>query len=77
MLPKHREFAQILNSLILKVKDNSKSVAKISKFFLKLDKSAKIVLFCNNHKSRKLAQGKFALGQGKKIRKTENSKMQF
>ena len=33
--------------------------------FLKLDKSAKSVCVCNSHKSRKLAQGKFAIGQGK------------
>ena len=53
---KHREFgnftktqgiwfAQVVNSLILKVKDISKFAAKISNFFLyKLDKSARSVL---------------------------------
>ena len=51
---KHREFgnfaktqgiwfAQVVNSLILKVKDFSVFAAKISKFCLKLDKSAKSV----------------------------------
>ena len=37
-------FTQVVNSLILKVKDNSIFAAKISKFLLKLDKSAKTVL---------------------------------
>ena len=52
---KHREFAnfaktqgiwsaQVVNSLILKVKEISKFATKISKSFLKLDKSAKLVL---------------------------------
>ena len=66
---KHREFgyfaktqgiwfAQVVNSLILKVKDISIFAAKISKKKLKLDKSAKSVLcitVCNSHKSCKLA----------------------
>ena len=47
--PKSRQgkgiwFAQVVNSLILKVKDISKFAKKISKKFLKLDKSAKSVL---------------------------------
>ena len=37
-------FAQVVNSLILKVKDISIFVAKISKFVLRLHKSAKSVL---------------------------------
>ena len=52
---KHREFrnfgktqgisfAQVVNSLILKVKDISMFAAKISKFVMKLDKSAKSIL---------------------------------
>ena len=52
---KHREFGnfaktqgiwftQVVNSLILKVKDISVFAPKISKFCLKLDKSAKSVL---------------------------------
>ena len=71
---KHREFgnfaktqgiwfALVVNSLILKVKDISKFAAKISPQKKKLDKSAKSV--CNSHKSRKLAQGKFAVRKGK------------
>ena len=36
-------FAQVVNSLILKVKDISIFVAKISTIFLKLDKSAKSI----------------------------------
>ena len=74
---KHREFgnfaktegiwfAQVLNSLILMVKDILIFAAKISKFCLKLVKSAKSVFVCDSHKSRKLAQGKFAVRQGKK-----------
>ena len=37
-------FAQVVNYLILKVKDISIFAVKISKFILKLDKSAKSVL---------------------------------
>ena len=37
-------FAQVVNSLILKVKDIPMFATKISKFCLKLDKSAKSVL---------------------------------
>ena len=48
-------FAQVVNSLILKVTDISKFAMKISNYFSKLD----------SHKSRKLAQGKFVVGQGK------------
>ena len=58
ILPKHREFgnfaktqgkqgiwfAQVVNSLILKLKHNSIFAPKISIFFFKLDKSAKSVL---------------------------------
>ena len=44
-------------------KDIAIFVAKISIFFLKLDRSGKSV--CNSHKLCKLAQGKFAVGQGK------------
>ena len=54
ILPKHREFGnfaktqgiwfcQVVNSLILKVKDISVFAPNISKFVLKLDKSAKSV----------------------------------
>ena len=45
ILPKHRIwFAQVVNSLILKVKDISEYAAKISQKNLKLAKSAKSVL---------------------------------
>ena len=37
-------FAQVVNSLILKVKDITEFAAEISKFFFKLDKSAQSVL---------------------------------
>ena len=45
VLPKHREFAKVVNSLILKVKDISVFATKISKFCLKLNESAKSVLY--------------------------------
>ena len=65
--PKHREstgilFAQVVNFLILKVKN---IVIFAVKFALKkFDIPSK---FCvrNSHKSRKLALGKFLVGQGK------------
>ena len=77
---KHREFfqntgktqgillAQVVNALILKVKDVAIFAAqKKSIFFQKLDRSAKSVLscVCNSHKLCKLAQGKFAVRHGK------------
>ena len=37
-------FTQVINSLILKVKDISKFAVKISRIFFKLDKSANLVL---------------------------------
>ena len=69
-------FAQVVNSLILKVKDISKFATKISPKNVTLEKSAKSVL-CNSHKSCKLAQGKFAFGQGKNRKNTGNLKIQF
>ena len=50
-------FAQNVNSLILKVKD-------ISIFATKISLPSQFCV-CNSHKSRKLAQGKFAFIQGK------------
>ena len=80
---KHREFgnlaktqgiwfAQVVNSLILKVKDMLVFAAKISKFCLKLDSLPSQFCICNSHKSHKLAQGTFAVGQGK-YREFENA----
>ena len=81
---KHREFgnfaktpgiwfAQVVNSLILKVKDIAIFAAKISIFsprsWLGLPSQFCI---CNSHKLCKLAQGKFAVRQGKH-RKFENT----
>ena len=54
-------FAQLVNSLILKVKDILVFAAKFFKFSLKLDSQFCV---CNCHNARKLAQGKFAVGQG-------------
>ena len=55
-------FAQVVNSVILKVKEVRSLISLPSQFCV-----------CNSHKSRKLAQGKFAVGQGN----TGNLKMQF
>ena len=85
---KHREFgnfaktqgicfAQIVNSLILKVKDIFIFAAKIPPFFLKLDMSTNQFCVCNTHKSRKLAQRKFAVRQGKNRENTGTLKMEF
>ena len=70
---KHREFGnfakiqgiwftQVVNSLVLKVKDVMILAAKISIF-----RRSWIRQFCvcNSHKSRKLAQGKCTVRQGK------------
>ena len=75
---KHREFGNfaktqgicfslVVTSLILKVKDILIFTAEISMKFC----------ICNSHKSRKLAQGKFAVGKGKNTENTGNLKMQF
>ena len=67
---KHREFgnfvktqgswfAQVVKSLILKV-------TEIENFFLSLISLPSEFCVCNSHKSRKLAQGKFAVEQGKR-----------
>ena len=62
ILPKHRDLG------LLKLPN------KFTIFIWKLDKFAKSVLcICNSHKSCKLAQGKFAVGQGY----MGNLKMQF
>ena len=57
--------AQVVNSLILKVKDISIFAANISNFFSKWISLPSQFCVCNSHKSRKLAQGKFAIAQGK------------
>ena len=58
-------FARVVNSLILRVKDISIFVAKISDSFLKLDELlASQFCVCNSQKSHELAWGKFAVGQG-------------
>ena len=73
---KHREFgnfaktqgiwfAQVLNYLILKVKDFSMFAAKISNFFLSWISRPSQFCVSKNNKSRKLAQGKSVVGQGK------------
>ena len=86
---KHREFgnvaktqgiwfAQVVDSLILKVKDISIFAAKIPPenclSWICLPSQFGV---CNSHKSRKLAQGKFAVRQGKHRENTGNLKMKF
>ena len=59
-------FPQVVNSLILKVKDIAIFAAKISKKKSISWISLPIQFFvCNSHKLFKLAQGKFVVGQGK------------
>ena len=74
MLSKHREFclntgktqgillAQVINVLILKVKDIAKVAAKKNPFFSRswIGLSSQFCV-CNSHKLCKLAQGKFAV----------------
>ena len=73
---KHREFgnfaktqgilfAQVVNSLILKVEDIAIFAAKISIFSRSWIVLPTQFCVCDSHKSCKLAQGKFADGQGK------------
>ena len=61
-------FSDFVNSLILKVKDILIFPKKISKQFL----VCQISFVSASHKSRKLAQGKFAVGQDKN-REFENA----
>ena len=56
---------KVVNSLILKVKDISIFAANISNLFLKWISLPSQFCVCNSHTSRKLAQGMFAIGQGK------------
>ena len=68
-------FAQFVNSLILKVKDISIFAGKIPPQKIKLDICLPSQFgVCNSHKSHRLAQGKFAVRQGKqgKHREFEN-----
>ena len=58
-------FAQVVNPLILKVKDILIFAVKISFFFY--SSWIRQYCVCNRHKSRKFAQGEFAVGQGKNM----------
>ena len=58
-------FAQVVSSLILKVKDISIFAATIPNFFKSWICLPSQFGVCNSHKSCKLAQGKFAVRQGK------------
>ena len=71
-------FAQAVNSLILKVKDTAIFAAKISIFFSRsLIGLPSQICVCNSHKLCKLAEEKFAVGQGKIRENTGNLKIQF
>ena len=72
---KHREFG--LLKLILKVKDISIFAAKSFLFFFKAVCQVSFLYKGNSHKSCKLAQEKFAVGQGINKENTGNLKMQF
>ena len=86
---KHREFgnlaktqgiwfAQVVNFLILKVKDILIFAVKISNFFWSwISLPSRQFCVCNSQKSCKLAQGKFAIGQGKNNENTGNLKMKI
>ena len=71
MLQKHKEnsgnlVAQVVNSLVLKVKGIPIFAAKIPNYILNWISLPSQFCVCNSHKSRKFEQGKFAVGQGKK-----------
>ena len=85
---KHREFgnfaktqgilfAQVVNSLILKVKDIAIFAAKISIFFQSWIGLPTQFCVCNSHKLCKLAQGRCAVRQRKQREYTGNLKIQF
>ena len=87
---KHREFcqntgktqgillAQVVNALILKVKDIAIFAAKKKCFFSRgwIGLPSQFCI-CNSYKLGKLSQGKFAVGQGKHRENTGNLKIQF
>ena len=86
ILSKHREnsgnfvktqgilFAQVVNGLILKIKDFAIFAAKKSRSWIGLPSQFCV---CNSHKLCKLAQGKIAVRQGKNKENTGNLKIQF
>ena len=59
-------FAQVVNSLMLKVKDIAIFASKISIFFPEARKDCQVsfVYVCNSHKLYKLEEGIFVVGQG-------------
>ena len=70
-------FAQDVNSLILKVKDSAIFAMTIPIFSRSWIGLPSQFCVCNSHKLSKLAQGKFAVGQGKNRENIGNLKMQF
>ena len=65
--------AQVVNVLILKVKDSAKNPF-FSRSWIGLSSQFCV---CNTHKLCKLTQGKFAVGQGKHRENTGNLKIKF
>ena len=70
-------FAQVVNSLILKVKDVVIFAVKISIFSQKLEMSESQFCVFNSHKLSKLAQGTFVVGPGPNRDNRGNFKIQF
>ena len=70
-------FAQVVNSLILKVKDIAIFAMKVSILSRSLIGLPSQFCVCNSHKLCKLAQGEIALGQRKNRKNTGNLKIQF
>ena len=70
-------FAQVVNSLMPKVKVIAIFAAKISIFSRSWIGLPSQFNVCNSYKLWKLAQGKFEVGQGKHRENTGNLKLQF
>ena len=69
-------FGQVVNTLILKVKDIAMFAAETSIFFSRSWRGLPTQFcVCNSHKLCKLAQGKVAVGQGKNRENTGNLKI--
>ena len=70
--------AQVVNVLVLKVKDTAIVAAKRIHFFPRswIGLPSQFCV-CNTHKLYKLAQGKFVVRQGKHRENTGNLKIQF
>ena len=70
-------FAQVVNSLIIKVKDIAIFATKIPIFSRSWTGLPRQFCVRNSHKFYTLAQGKFAVRRGKNMENTGNLKIQF